>query len=61
MAMTFDRQLSNTMHASCKGKLERSSVEKTRRCVKEEVSSSLLGMLAPPFLCYKHILVQSYK
>ena len=22
---------------------------------KEEVSSSLLGRLAPPFLCYKHI------
>ena len=24
-------------------------------CAKEEVSSSLLGKLAPPFLCYKHI------
>ena len=42
MAMTFDGQRS-----SC-----RSDVEK---CAKEEVSSSLLGKLAPPFLCYKHI------
>ena len=24
-------------------------------CAKEEVSSSLLDKLAPPFLCYKHI------
>ena len=45
MAMTFDSQRS-----SC-----RSDVEKTGQCAKEEVSSSLLGKLAPPFLCYKHI------
>ena len=45
MAMTFDGQKS-----SC-----RSDVEKTGTCAKEEVSSSLLGKLAPPFLCYKHI------
>ena len=45
MAMTFDGQRS-----SC-----RSDVEKTGQCAKEEVSSSLLGKLAPPFLCYKHI------
>ena len=45
MAMTFDGQRS-----SC-----RSGVEKTGQCAKEEVSSSLLGKLAPPFLCYKHI------
>ena len=30
-------------------------MEKTGQCAKEEVSSSLLGKLAPPFLCYKHI------
>ena len=45
MAMTFDGQQS-----SC-----RSDVEKTGQCAKEEVSSSLLGKLALPFLCYKHI------
>ena len=45
MAMTFDGQRS-----SC-----RSDVEKTGQCAKEEVSFSLLGKLAPPFLCYKHI------
>ena len=45
MAMTFDGQRS-----SC-----RIDVEKTGQCAKEEVSSSLLGKLAPPFLCYKHI------
>ena len=28
----------------------RSAVEKTGQCAKEEVSSSLLGKLAPPFL-----------
>ena len=28
-------------------------VVKTGQCAKEEVSSSLLGKLAPPFLCYK--------
>ena len=33
----------------------RSDEEKTGQCAKEEVSSSLLGKLAPPFLCYKHI------
>ena len=31
------------------------SVEKTGWCAKEEVSSSLLGKLGPPFICYKHI------
>ena len=31
------------------------NVEKTGRCAKEEVSSSLLGKPALPFLCYKHI------
>ena len=31
------------------------SVEKTGWCAKEEVNSSLLGKLAPPCLCYKHI------
>ena len=30
-------------------------MEKTGQCAKEEVSFSLLGKLAPPFLCYKHI------
>ena len=30
-------------------------MEKTSQCAKEEVGSSLLGKLAPPFLCYKHI------
>ena len=49
MAMTFDGQRS-----SC-----RSDVEEIGQCAKEEVSSSLLGKLAPPFLCYKHI--PSYK
>ena len=43
--VTFDGQRS-----SC-----RSDVEKTGQCAKEEVSSSLLGKLAPSFLCYKHI------
>ena len=42
MAMTFDGQRS-----SCRSE--------TGQCAKEEVSSSLLGKLAPPFLCYKHI------
>ena len=55
MAMTFDGQRS-----SC-----RSDVEKTGQCAKEEVSSSLLGKLAPPFLCYKHIpsyvTIQGYR
>ena len=37
MAMTFDGQRS-------RGKVE--------QCAKEEVSSSLLGKLAPPCLCY---------
>ena len=41
--MTFDGQRS-----SC-----RSDVEEIGQCAKEEVSSSLLGKLAPPFLCYK--------
>ena len=45
IAMIFDGQRS-----SC-----RNDVEKTGQCAKEEVSSSLLGKLAPPFLCYKHI------
>ena len=30
-------------------------MEKTGQCAKEEVSSRLLGKLALPFLCYKHI------
>ena len=30
-------------------------MEKTGLCAKEEVSSSLLGKLSPPFLCCKHI------
>ena len=36
-------------------------MEKTGQCAKEEVSSSLLGKLAPPFLCYKHIPSYSYR
>ena len=58
MAMTFDGQRSSCMHRSdVAGMCGRTSldVEKTGQCAKEEVSSSLLGKLAPPFLCYKHI------
>ena len=52
MAMTFDGQ-----RPSCWSDVAGISldVEKTGECAKEEVSSSLLGKLAPPFLCYKHI------
>ena len=45
MAMTLDGQRSSY----------RSDVEKIGQCAKEEVSSSLLGKLALPFLCYKRI------
>ena len=38
--------------ASC---MSRGGVKKIRRYAKEEVSSSLLGKLAPPCLWYKHI------
>ena len=52
MVMTFDGQ-----RPSCWSDVAGISldVEKTGECAKEEVSSSLLGKLAPPFLCYKHI------
>ena len=45
MAMTFDGQRSSS----------KSKKECGTRCAKEEVSSSLLGKLALPRLCYKHI------
>ena len=52
MAMTFDGQ-----SPSCRSDVAGISLyaEKTGQCAKEEVSYSLLGKLAPPFLCYKHI------
>ena len=37
-------------------KLQR-SVEKTRRCAKEEMSSSLLGKFAPPYVYVTNILL----
>ena len=45
MVMTFDCQRSGSMSVE---------LEDWAVC-KEEVSSSLLGKLAPPCLCYKHI------
>ena len=56
MTMTFDGQ-----KLSCTEVAKR-SVGQTGQCAKdwcakEEVSSSLLGKLAPPCLCYKHIVI----
>ena len=53
MTMTFDGQRSSCRSGVAGISLD---VEKTSQCAKEEVSFSLLGKLAPPFLCYKHII-----
>ena len=53
MAITFDGQRSRCRSDVAGISLD---VEKTSQCAKEEVSSSLLGKLAPPFLCYSILL-----